>query len=59
VDGLALVQAPWLAEGFGCPGPYWSRHYRFFRGGRELTVIREVFSPRLQDWLGPCQALAS
>ena len=59
VDGLALVQAAWLAEGFGCPGPYWSRHYRFFRGGRELTVIREVFSPRLQDWLGPCQALAS
>ena len=59
VDGLALVQAPWLAEGFGCPGPYWSRHYRFFRGGRELTVIREVFSPRLQDWLGHCQALAS
>jgi chorismate-pyruvate lyase len=59
VDGLAVVQAPWLAEGFGCPGPYWSRHYRFFRGGRELTVIREVFSPRLQDWLGPCQALAS
>ena len=58
VDGLALVQAPWLAEGFGHPGPYWSRHYRFFRGGRELTVIREVFSPRLQNWLGPSQAPA-
>ncbi|MGA1675292.1 MAG: chorismate pyruvate-lyase family protein, partial [Pseudomonadales bacterium] len=35
VDGLALVQAPGLAAGFGYPGPYWSRHYRFFRGGRE------------------------
>ncbi len=53
VDGLALVEADWLQERFGCPGPYWSRHYRFFRQGRELTVIREVFSPTLERWLGP------
>jgi chorismate--pyruvate lyase len=53
VDGLALVDAPWLEERFGEPGPFWSRHYRFFRGGRELTVIREVFSPVLERWLGP------
>jgi chorismate-pyruvate lyase len=53
VDGLALVEAPLLEQGFGQPGPYWSRHYRFFRGGRELTVIREVFSPALEGWLGP------
>ena len=59
VDGLALVQAPALEAGFGCPGPYWSRHYRFFRGGRELTVIREVFSPRLQAWLGPTEHITS
>ncbi|MEY4297454.1 MAG: hypothetical protein RLZZ423_633 [Cyanobacteriota bacterium] len=59
VDGLALVQAPALEEGFGHPGPYWSRHYRFFRGGRELTVIREVFSPRLQTWLGPAEHITS
>ena len=52
VDGLARVSAPWLEERFGQPGPYWSRHYRFFRQGRELTVIREVFSPRLESWLG-------
>ena len=55
VDGLALVRAPWLEEGFGQPGPYWSRHYRFFRTGKELTVIREVFSPALEAWLGPAQ----
>ena len=55
VDGLALVEAPALVTGFGHPGPYWSRHYRFFRGGRELTVIREVFSPALERWLGPAQ----
>ncbi|MEB3201147.1 MAG: chorismate lyase [Synechococcaceae cyanobacterium] len=53
VDGLAQVEAPWLAQRFGLPGPYWSRHYRFFRGGRELTVIREVFSPAVERWLGP------
>lgn len=53
VDGLALVQADWLEERFRRPGPYWSRHYRFFRQGRELTVIREVFSPALERWLGP------
>jgi len=59
VDGLALVEAPALEEGFGRPGPYWSRHYRFFRGGKELTVIREVFSPAVEQWLGPAQHTAS
>ena len=53
VDGLALVQANWLDETFGHRGPFWSRHYRFFRGGAALTVIREVFSPQLETWLGP------
>ena len=56
VDGLAVVDAPWLEERFGEPGPFWSRHYRFFRGGKELTVIREVFSPALERWLGPASA---
>jgi chorismate-pyruvate lyase len=56
VDGLALVEAPWLAERFGSDGPYWARHYRFFRGGQPLTVIREVFSPAIARWLGPSTA---
>ncbi len=55
VDGLALVQADWLESEFNCEGPFWSRHYRFFRQERELTVIREVFSPTLEKWLGPTQ----
>lgn len=59
VDGLARVNAPWLERRFGVPGPFWSRHYRFFRGGVELTVIREVFSPALERWLGPSGAPAS
>jgi len=57
VDGLGQVQARWLQERFGFPGPFWSRHYRFFRGGRELTVIREVFSPALEIWLGPASSV--
>jgi chorismate-pyruvate lyase len=52
VDGLAQVNAPWLERRFGASGPFWSRHYRFFRGGLPLTVIREVFSPALETWLG-------
>jgi len=52
VDGLALVEADWLDETFGYRGPFWSRHYRFFRSGTALTVIREVFSPQLETWLG-------
>ncbi len=55
VDGLAQVDAPWLEERFGHRGPFWSRHYRFFRSGKELTVIREVFSPQLERWLGRAQ----
>ena len=56
VDGLGQVQAPWLESRFEQPGPFWSRHYRFFRQGKELTVIREVFSPALERWLGPALA---
>ncbi len=53
VDGLALVNANWLRLEFQENGPFWSRHYRFFRQQKELTVIREVFSPKLEKWLGP------
>ena len=53
VDGLALVNAKWLECEFKEKGPFWSRHYRFFRQEQELTVIREVFSPQLEKWLGP------
>ena len=59
VDGLGEVSAPWLEERFGRPGPFWSRHYRFFRQGRELTVIREVFSPLLETWLGAAKGPAA
>ncbi len=53
VDGLSLVNGEWLEKAFNQKGPFWSRHYRFFRDSKELTVIREVFSPALEQWLGP------
>ena len=53
VDGLALANAKWLEDKFQEKGPFWSRHYRFFRQKEELTVIREVFNPLLEKWLGP------
>jgi len=30
----------------------WGRHYLFWSNGKPLTVIYEVFSPRLERWLG-------
>ncbi|KIZ02201.1 Uncharacterized protein ycf21 [Monoraphidium neglectum] len=35
------------------PGPFWGRSYFFLHGGRPLTLIHEVFSPRLEEHLGP------
>ncbi len=58
VDGLALVSAEWLELEFKKEGPFWSRHYRFFRQQKELTVIREVFNPKLEKWLGPIPRIA-
>ncbi|GFR46140.1 hypothetical protein Agub_g7666 [Astrephomene gubernaculifera] len=37
----------------GCEGPFWGRQYIFWSGGKPLTLIYEVFSPRLQEYLGP------
>ena len=41
VDGLALVNADWLESEFQITGPFWSRHYRFFRkqNGKNLKNI--------------------
>lgn len=40
---------------FGEPGPFWGRYYIFWHQGRALTVIHEVFSPAMRQWLGPVQ----
>ena len=52
VDGLGQVESEALEQRFSVSGLLWCRHYRFFKGGRVLTVIREVFSPALETYLG-------
>ena len=53
VDSISIVNSNWLEEEFCCEGPFWSRNYRFFRNKKPLTIIREVFNPLLETWLGP------
>ena len=53
VDIISIVNSNWLEEEFCFEGPFWSRNYRFFRNKKPLTIIREVFNPLLETWLGP------
>ncbi len=53
VDTISIVNSNWLEEEFCFEGPFWSRNYRFFRNKKPLTIIREVFNPLLETWLGP------
>ncbi len=52
VDAIAIVNADWLQKEFSVQGPFWSRNYRFFRNQKPLTIIREVFNPYIENWLG-------
>jgi chorismate lyase len=51
VRGIACGHSPILTAALG-PGPLWSRHYLFWHRGQPLTLIYEVFSPNLQQYLG-------
>jgi len=43
-----------LEERLGVKGPFWGRQYVFYwDGGKPLTAIYEVFSPTLEQYLGP------
>jgi len=42
-----------LEEAFQCKGPFWARHYLFWHDGKPLTLIYEVFSGSLEEYLGP------
>ena len=44
-----------LEEVFGTTGPFWGRHYIFWRAGKPMTVVYEVFNPRLENALGPAK----
>ena len=52
VDAISIVNSHWLQEEFSIKGPFWSRNYRFFRNKKPLTIIREVFNPYIEKWLG-------
>lgn len=42
-----------LEAAFGVAGPFWGRDYVFWHDGAPLTVIHEIFSPSLSQYLGP------
>ncbi len=52
IRGIQLGHSAALEAAFGVQGPFWSRHYLFWHQGRPLTLIQEVFSPVLEQWLG-------
>ncbi|NJM00020.1 MAG: DUF98 domain-containing protein [Synechococcaceae cyanobacterium RM1_1_27] len=53
--GLWWGHSPQLEHLFGYSGPFWGRHYWLMRQQQPLTLIYEVFSPHLSQWLGdPC-----
>ena len=52
VQGIYYGYSQALEEGFAEPGPFWGRHYLFWHNGQPLTLIYEVFSPYLTNYLG-------
>ncbi|QUY42001.1 chorismate lyase [Acaryochloris sp. 'Moss Beach'] len=46
-------QSEALSKAFDHPGPFWGRYYLFWHDGQPLTLIYEVFSPHLNQYLGP------
>jgi chorismate lyase len=51
VRGIYCGHSPILSAAFE-PGMLWGRHYLFWHHGQPLTLIYEVFSPNLQQYLG-------
>lgn len=49
---LQLGHSPYLEQQFGRVGPFWGRQYLFWHKGKPLTLIHEVFSPALDEYLG-------
>lgn len=55
VQGIYYGNSPELELAFGQRGPFWGRHYLFWHSGKPFTLIYEVFSPYLTQYLGPMQ----
>lgn len=41
-----------LEKAFDAPGPFWGRSYLFWKWGRPVIFIYEVFSPSLEKYMG-------
>ncbi|MDJ0588656.1 MAG: chorismate lyase [Pleurocapsa sp. MO_226.B13] len=52
VRGVCCGHCPALESEFGEKAPFWGRHYLFWHDRQPLTLIYEVFSPYLQNYLG-------
>lgn len=52
---MYLGESPELEAAWGVKGPFWARHYIFWAGSCPLCVIYEVFSPKLEQYLGGCE----
>jgi chorismate lyase len=52
IRGLYCGYSEQLAQNFAQNGPFWGRHYLFWHNQRPLTLIYEVFSPTLRQYLG-------
>jgi chorismate--pyruvate lyase len=48
-----------LTRKWGVEGPFWARHYIFWRDGKPLCVIYEVLNPALAQYLGPSTPTAA
>ena len=52
VRGIRCGHCAALEAEFGEKAPFWGRHYLFWHDRQPLTLIYEVFSPHLQQYLG-------
>jgi chorismate lyase len=55
IQGVYYGDSVALELAFEQSGPFWGRHYLFWHEGQPLTLIYEVFSPYLAQYLGPMQ----
>jgi chorismate lyase len=55
IQGVQYGHSPALEIAFDQPGPFWGRHYLFWHHGRPITLIYEVFSPYLTQYLGSAE----
>jgi chorismate lyase len=47
-----------LEGAFQQKGPFWGRYYFFYHQKKPLTLIYEVFSPHLTEYLGKCRTFS-